>query len=628
MALILGKSLLFAQSLPADDNYQFPIRPGKQNFLAGTMGEIRSTHIHAGLDIKTGGQEGLAVFAAQKGFISRIKISTKGYGNVLYMKHPDGSTTVYAHLQKFIPEIRDWVRKNQYEKKSFAIELFPSKDKFQYEKGELIAYSGNSGSSSGPHLHFEIRDNQQKPLDPLSFNFSEIKDNIPPNIIRLGVKPKSANARIFDQHQNYYFSTQKTGNVFKVNEVVPVYGEIALELQGYDQQNGSYNRNGIQYIEMQLDGETVFSQHIKNFSFAESRNALVVYDYEEKQKNGRQFTKLFVDNGNSLSFYSKVKNKGLIVIKDTLEHQVRIYLRDSYQNESIVKLNIIGKIPPKKVPNSTKKKNSFSWKIIKNFLKIESPLKVDHRPEIKVYANRIGYEIAPIYTDSFNAWYLWDLKKGLPDSLSIYKELHALKLAAVIPPNQKFSFFSKQLDILFPYQSLFDTLYLTHNYLKKDSQHTDTQEIFTINDESIPLRKYISVTLRPENDYKKFNTGVFSIDEKNRYHFEGGKWKENEITFRTRNLGKFTLLTDSIPPTVKLRGVSTNKVRITIDDQLSGISDYRVLLNDQWVLFQYDPKRKLIWAEKEDFNGRPINGNLKVIVSDKLGNETIFQTKL
>ena len=148
---------LSAQLGEYEGYYFFPINPGSQSYLAGTVGEIRSSHFHTGIDVKTGGQIGLPIYAAADGYIFRMKISTGGYGHSLYMAHPNGTYTVYAHLDKFQIGLEKYARARQYEEESYDIEAFPKKDVFYFKQGDIIGYSGNTGSSSGPHLHFEIR---------------------------------------------------------------------------------------------------------------------------------------------------------------------------------------------------------------------------------------------------------------------------------------------------------------------------------------------------------------------------------------------------------------------------------------------------------------------------------------
>ncbi|MDX5346044.1 MAG: M23 family metallopeptidase, partial [Hymenobacteraceae bacterium] len=186
-----------AAQLPEPAGYfKFPIKPGQQNYLSGTMGEIRSNHFHGGIDVKTDQKIGLPVYAAADGYVSRIKMSSYGYGNIIYLTHPNGKITTYAHLSEYAPALADYVLKKQYEQETFDIELFPEKNKFAFKKGDVIAYSGNTGGSGGPHLHFEIRDTEDNLYNPLQYRFSEIKDSTPPTVSAFALKTMSIDARV------------------------------------------------------------------------------------------------------------------------------------------------------------------------------------------------------------------------------------------------------------------------------------------------------------------------------------------------------------------------------------------------------------------------------------------------
>ena len=180
-------------------------------YLSATFGEIRPNHIHAGLDIKTQGVEGKKVFAVADGYISRIGVSPYGYGNVLYITHYDGYTSVYAHLQRFSGEIAKYVKDYQYKHKKFASQIYPDKDRFPMKKGDLIAYSGNSGGSGGPHLHFEIRHTlSEKPVNPMYFGY-QIEDNVRPLIQGVAVYPVGDEAILEGGIKPMYFSVEGGG---------------------------------------------------------------------------------------------------------------------------------------------------------------------------------------------------------------------------------------------------------------------------------------------------------------------------------------------------------------------------------------------------------------------------------
>jgi len=169
--------------------------------LSGNFGELRSDHFHSGIDIKTQGVTGKEIVATSAGYVYRISISPGGFGRALYLRHPSGYSTVYAHLERFIPEIEEYITQQQYEKKSFTITVFPPQEKFVFQQGDLIAYSGNSGSSGGPHLHYEIRkSNSENPVNPLHFDFG-VSDNIKPVIEKLAIYPVNRHTLINGQNK-------------------------------------------------------------------------------------------------------------------------------------------------------------------------------------------------------------------------------------------------------------------------------------------------------------------------------------------------------------------------------------------------------------------------------------------
>src|SRR5690606_36693228 len=194
--------------------YLFPIKPGERNYLAGNMSEIRPNHFHTGLDIKTDGRQGLPVHAAADGFVQRMKISSFGYGNILYLRHNNGQITVYAHLREFAPALAKYIREEMYQAQKNELELYLDETTFPVKKGDVIAYSGNTGSSGGPHLHYEIRDSLDRAIDPLKFEFKEIVDNTPPTITKIAVSPLNIGSRINGKFEREEFSVHYDGGEF------------------------------------------------------------------------------------------------------------------------------------------------------------------------------------------------------------------------------------------------------------------------------------------------------------------------------------------------------------------------------------------------------------------------------
>jgi len=604
----------------------FPVRPGEVNFLSGTMGELRSSHFHAAIDIKTSGIQGLPIYAAADGYISRVKISTGGYGNSLYMLHPNGATTVYAHLQKYEPELANYIRSKQYEKETFEIELFPEDGEFTYDKGGVIGYSGNSGSTSGPHLHWEIRDENQNVLDPLRYGFKEIRDQIPPMVQKIALVTMDIKSRVNGRFGRFEFQVNRNGSMFSIQEPITVWGKIGVEILAHDKLDGASNRNGIPCIEFSHNQEKIFEQDLESFSFSESRNIFVHTNYETMRSTGKRYMKLYVDDGNELRFYQTDERKGVLLIKDTLTHELKIDLWDVYGNHGEASFTLKGKNDlPNVIQRFDQGTMRSDYRIFDNALILQSLIEDDQIPLIEIYANRLNYELTPVYTQQDQAIYLWDLSTGLPDSVNLCHKMLYFNFGAMIPPYRPFTYYHPQLEIKFKKKTLFDTLYFEHNY---ESVPEANMEIFYLSDILIPMRNNAEITLKPQFVYQpKEKTAVFSINGKNKYNYFGGDWDQNGITFKTRDWGKYTLLVDSVPPTIKLLIKNQDRLSFRIKDELSGIAEYQAEVNGSWVLMNYDYKKDLIWSEKLDPN-IPFQGKLILKVTDNLGNENIYITKL
>lgn len=606
------------------DPYTFPIRPNKTNFLSGTMGELRSSHFHAGIDIKTGGKIGEPVHATKRGYITRIKVSTTGYGNALYMLHPDGNTSVYAHLDEYAPEIQEYVKQEQYKRQSFEIELFPEPYQFAYKSQEVIGLSGNTGGSLGPHLHFEIRDSQQRVLNPLHYGFDEIKDNIPPIVQGFAIRPMNLNARISGEFKRTDVRINRTGFNYKAMDTIKAIGEIGLELWGHDKLNGSANKNGISIIEVSVNGEPYLKQDIDVMSFSLQRHILVHYPYDVKMTVGPRYHKLYIDDGNYLSFYETPSEKGTLKIERDKRYNIEIKMYDPYGNMSILEMTIKGQLPEKNLSASLDfELDEIDYTIEENILKVYTRSNCkDESEELNLNLGGEIESLTPSYYLTNTAVYLWDLKNGIPESiLNCDKGLNLRTIHEVFPKENK-TVSTEKINIEFSPYSLFDTLYIETDY---EIKTTDSLEIFSLGPITSPLKSSIEVELSPMlNHYNKEKSHVYKTDDSGNFSFTGGEWKEEKIKFSTRDLADYTILTDSIPPFVN---EGNKKYSYIIDDKLSGIKSFDATLNGEWILMKYEPKDNLIWIDW--LNDEVIKtGDLLIKVIDNAGNETEYITKL
>lgn len=310
--------------------------------LSANFGDLRIDHFHSGIDIKTQGVTGIEIVSAASGYIYRIGVSPGGFGKALYIKHPSGYSTVYGHLDRFADEIEEYVKERQYEKKSFLITLYPPKEKFSVKQGDLIAYSGNSGSSGGPHLHYEIRRYEnEKPVNPLKFDLG-ISDNIDPVIEKLFIYPAGINTSINGQntvrridvrggHGNYYVPAEKA---------IIINGTAGFGIKAFDLLNESYNKCAAYSIELIIDSTTYFKYQMDEFTFNESRYINSHIDYETYMKEKIYVQRTYLLPNDKLSVYQNIINRGIFSFDDDTVHNVKIIVTDISENRSTLSFRV------------------------------------------------------------------------------------------------------------------------------------------------------------------------------------------------------------------------------------------------------------------------------------------------
>lgn len=303
--------------------------------LSGGFGELRANHFHSGIDYKTLQVINKPIYSIADGYVSRISVSPSGYGLALYVTHEDtGHTSVYAHLNSFADNIAAYVRKQQYEKETFRIELYPEKDMFPVTKGQQIALSGNTGSSGGPHLHFEVRDAiTQDPLDPLDFFKNTVLDTQKPDLRRISFYPQLGKGVINGSNEPIRINIAKNnqGAPLAVGQTIRAWGKIGVGVEAYDKMNGQHNIYGIKHVRLFVDEKKHFSQTIGRYSFSNTSMLNALIDYEDWRKRRTFLMKSFVLPGNKLNFYDTVDN-GYININEERNYRMRYELEDYHGN--------------------------------------------------------------------------------------------------------------------------------------------------------------------------------------------------------------------------------------------------------------------------------------------------------
>ena len=322
--------------------------------LSGSFGELRSNHFHSGLDIKTQQRSGVPIYAPADGYVSRIKVGHYGYGKALYIKHPNGYSTVYAHLQKFETTIQDFVKKSQYKKERYEIELFPKESSLLVKKGDLIAYTGNSGSSGGPHLHYEIRDAYSRPMNPMLFGL-EIPDTKDPSVTSVLAYPVSDDATVNQSSEPVKLRLIKQKDGSYKTEKISAYGKIGFGIATTDQQNGAYNKNGVYRIKTTYNGKPKIDIKFEKFSFDETRYLNRYIDYTYFKEHKIKIQKLFRQTNNPLSIITQEDDNGFVNVADGFSSNYTIEIKDYQGNLVHITIPVIGKkdntVAKKELPN-------------------------------------------------------------------------------------------------------------------------------------------------------------------------------------------------------------------------------------------------------------------------------------
>jgi hypothetical protein len=307
--------------------------------LAANFGELRPNHYHMGLDCRTDQRENRPVLAAADGYIARIKIEPFGFGRCIYINHPNGLTTLYAHLNEFYPALESYVTTQQYQQQNWAVSLDVPVGLLSVKKGQFIANSGNTGGSQGPHLHFEIRDTKSdKVLNPLLFGLP-VADNIAPDILRLAVYNR--NLSTYEQSPRFYPLKKVNGIYTLPAGVLPVNSDaVSFAITAYDRYTGSTSRNGIYQAQLYEDETPVCAFRLDSISYDETRYLNAHIDYKLRNTGGSYVQHLSRMPGYPQMVYKDISGDGVIKLQDGRLHDIKIQVSDAAGNISLLQFSV------------------------------------------------------------------------------------------------------------------------------------------------------------------------------------------------------------------------------------------------------------------------------------------------
>lgn len=606
ITLLLGYSGPGFAQLIQRGYFQSPVKPGARNYLAGNFSELRPNHFHTGLDYKFGGVEGEPIYAAAEGWVHRIKISSFGYGNVIYLKHPSGHITLYGHLRNFNPTLHAWMKKKVYEAKQNELEISLKEGELPVKKGELIAYGGNTGSSGGPHLHFEIRDSLDRALDPLLAGYSEILDNIPPTPQKIAIVPLELDSRVNGKFQRLELTPVLNGSSYRIPETIQVSGKVGLEIQGYDKLNGAENQNGFPKFEVSDESGLLFKLLVEQVDFNYTRHFLL-------HTHQNRFTKLYFQKDLKFSFFTPSNpGTGALQVETGKKKNIQIKLIDAYNNARLVQLSLTGAdLDSTKSDGAAPQKAQVSY--YKNILKIKVA-QSNKGGLAKFEVGNTTYEILPAYQDASSRTYLWDLRFGIPKKIDLCSEIYIPDIMGHFPVGKEHLHAIANLQIRTEVNSLLEDLYLRVN-----QTGTASSPVLNLGESTAylwnPIEAIWDVSGYTGN---KSKTHVYQRSANGARSFVGGDWIQNQIRFKTRNFGSFVLVEDAVKPTISPIRVTSQGIRFTIKDNLSGIKSFEAYVNGEWVWMRYEHKQAVIWSEP--LQGQSLKGPVLLKVTDQAGN--------
>ncbi len=547
--------------------YDYPLR-NVAGYYSANFGEMRPNHFHAGTDFKTDGVEGKPVVAVADGYVSRVSQSPTGYGLALYVTHPNGTTSVYGHLSRFRKDIADFVFSERHRLKQSRVDLYCQADQFPVKRGEEIARSGNTGSSQGPHLHFEIRDAKtQKTLNIISQGIVTPKDDISPYIMKVhyvevdtvrGVPchSKLATYAVHKADANTYRTAQKSP--IKVGRK----GYFIIETS--DRKNDVANTYGVYNMVAKLDGKAIFEYRNDGFPFDLSRYCNAVSHYPIQRRSRNEVMRAAMLQGGTKYFYPTLVNRGVVTTAEGEERKMEFVITDDCGNTSTLAFDIVGK------------SNDACFK-------------------------------GEVAEDAIIVEYNRDFAHKVDDVLSVVIAKGSL------------------------YESIALDIERSDVAIKADSTIKVLSPAYRIHDDNTPLHKSIGLVFTQDVEERlQPYTVMASVSSGGYLYYSGGRYRHNRLTARTSSFGTFCLVADMTPPTIRpqfedgqdCRG--RDRIAFRLSDNFSGVSSYNVYIDGKWVAIDYARSRAWVNLKAEGISGGKSH-NIEIVVKDACGNTAKWQ---
>ncbi len=619
---------IFAHSLSAQESnsfdptqahYAWPTEASR--YLSSTFGETRSAHFHAALDIKTWGQKGYEVYATRDGIVDRVAIGPRGYGKVIYLKHEDGSYSVYAHLLSFnnkLQQLADSVRfVNNYQ---FEIEKFWGWRDIKVKQGDLIGYSGASGIGP-PHLHFELRTPTHKPFNPLLTNLS-VKDNIPPQIRGLSLEPLSSKSSIEGENAIYTKRAILQNGSYSFG-TISVKGPIGLGLNAFDQSNNVHNSYAVYELNLKVNGKHFFSSRVDSFSYSETHQMFIDRVYPLLKNTDKGFQRLYLADGNSLPFYKTNSQNGVLNLPRGT-NRITITAKDYYGNTSTAKLTL-------NVRDHQQQKQNRAFTNRNSNLSTVSPDQWNwFSGWVTIPYNQYDHTTIGLADEEQFIEHVNGVAVDLTGQKSLFintPELGPLQLYRTIPQSTSYISSADQNHFaVFPKNTFYDTVSvgMSVNHLAKDSLTVDLLP------NAYPVReeyKFYAARDSAMTDTSKLSFYNFDKEDKE-WELIPTNFTSSHIIGKAETLGHFSLKKDQKAPEImnpRIRQRPDGKWIIYIDalDKLSGI-DYprsKISVNGNQGIAEFEPESDRFVYYHPNFVPSD-SMQIKVIAYDKMGNKT------